>query len=371
MSLVSPRRIEHWRGRKDSVVSRACAVGLGLLLLVSIPAQAQPLSGWGTRTGAIDTVIGTQNFFVEDRGTETQVVVDTFASAELAPGVQVSLRPVLWRVRGEWETLVEHMSIRYEFTQGSNWRIEAGRFPSPIGFGMTENRPNVNPGVIWCHRPYYMPLPSLGGDVPRLSLVGAVYPTGVQVGTSGVHWDARAAVVDRAPIDFWKAEPDSARHANMILGGGLTPRQGLRIGASTAWGTVAGAGPSVNDLTYRMINIEGEYAFGYTRLSGELTRDTIDVPAEDRTVTGWTVQAQQTLTPRVFAHSRMSNVRSPAALGNGTFSNRTYRAIDSTVGYLVSPELTVRLSHAAIESFNENDFDHQIGLSFMWARRWW
>ena len=69
---------------------------------------------------------------------------------------------------------------------------------------MTENRASLNAGILWWHRPYYMPLPSLGADLPRVSLISTVYPWGAQMAASDDHWDVRAAVVDRPPVEFWR-----------------------------------------------------------------------------------------------------------------------------------------------------------------------
>lgn len=50
---------------------------------------------------------------------------------------------------------------------------------------------------------------------------------------------------------------------------------------------------------------------------------------------------------------------------------RTYHAVDSTAGYLVSPEFTVRVGHTALKSWATPATDHQLALSLVWAKRWW
>jgi hypothetical protein len=350
------------------------ALVLVALLLVGIPAPlpAQESSRTGPRRFALDTVAGTMDYSGGDYEWPTQLIFDAFAGAEVYPGWQVSFRPLLWRVRGEWEALVGQLSIRYTFRMAANWRVEVGRFASPIGLGMTENRPSLNAGLLWCHRPYYMPMPSLGSKVPRLSLMSAVYPTGAQIGASGHHWDARAALIDRAPVEFWKAQPDAERHVNAIVGGGITPMQGVRIGAASSWGAVAAA-PGQQGPRYLTTNVEAEYALGYTRVSGEWTRDRFDTAGNEGVASGWTVQAQHTLTPRVFAHSRVTAMEAPegALSVYGTPANRRYRSVDSTVGYRLRPELTLKLSHAALWDWTSSSVDHQVGMSVMWTTRWW
>ena len=143
-------------------------------------AQVDTPSNGPARRLALDTVTGYQDFLAESANWPVQVIIDTFAAVEIAPGWQLSVRPVIWRVGGEWETLPDQASIRYETRRGANWRVEIGKFPAPIGLGLTENRASLNAGLIWCHRPYYMAVPSLGADLPRVSLISATYPLGAQ-----------------------------------------------------------------------------------------------------------------------------------------------------------------------------------------------
>lgn len=82
------------------------------------------------------------------------------------------------------------------------------------------------------------------------------------------------------------------------------------------------------------------------------------------------MQAKQTLSAHVFAHSRVSSVAAPAGVAGG-FTVRQFRSIDTTLGYLVTPEITLRVGHAALKSFTGAAVDNQIGVSLIWARRWW
>ena len=339
-----------------------------LMLTTGVPVRAQG-ERFGERTVALDTVVGIADYFADAGKWQTQLVFDTSASVEVAPGVQASFRPLFWRMKdGTWKVYAPHVSVRYEFKKGSSWRIEVGRFPSPVGLGMTENRPNLNPGLLWCHRPYYGYLPSFGEGMPPHALVSANYPMGAQVNTSGDHWDARLAVVDRAPVDVWAAHEGTPRRANATLGAGLSPRQGIRVGVATSWGR---SGDAASREPYRLVNIEGEYAVGYTKVTAEWTRDRFDTPAGDRVASGWTLQAKQTLTPRFFVHSRFSTVESPAAGAGETFEVRNNWSADNTIGYLIDPEITLRVGHAALKGWTADVVDHQIGASIVWARRWW
>ena len=347
---------------------RLRGLALCLALATSVPAEAQGTRA-SSRTVSLDTVVGIQDYFEDAGAWKTQLIFDSFGTVEVAPRLQVSLRPVFWRsMTGEWNTHIYHASLRYEFQKGSKWRVEAGKFPSPIGLGMTENRASVNDGVVWWHRGYYSPLPSFGPGTARHSLMSSIYPVGMLVNTSGDRWDARAAFIDRAPVDFFNVD-DAPRLGNSIVGGGISLRQGMRIGVAAAWGRSGDA--SVSE-PYALVNVEGEYAFGYTKISGEWTRDRFEMPTGDHVSHGWTLQARQTLTPRVYVHSRVTVLESPAAIGtSGAFQDRTYRAVDTTVGYLVNAESTLRVGHAAMQRFSGPAIDHQIGVSIVWAKRWW
>lgn len=347
---------------------RPVAVALFLILAAVTSAHAQTTTT-GTRAVAFDTVVGVQDFFDDSGAWKTQLIVDPFGTVEVAPRLQVSVRPLIWRVMtGAWEVYVPQASIRYEFEKGTKWRIEAGKFTSPIGLGMTENRASVNDGVIWWHRGYYSYLPAIGGGAAPHALIASIYPMGVQANTSAKHWDARVAFIDRAPTDFFHQEGAPAR-GNAVVGGGITPRQGLRIGAGAAWGRSGDA--NLSDR-YALVNVEGEYAFAYTKVSGEWTRDRFETPTGDREAHGATLQVKQTLTPRIFVHTRATAITSPVTIvATGEMPNRTSWYADTTLGYLVGPETTVRLAHSAIRRWNVPNVDNQVGISIVWARRWW
>jgi hypothetical protein len=350
------------------MTSRQCTC-VAILTVAVATAIARPAGAQasGSRRVAFDTVVGVQDIFAETRNWPTAVVLDPFVGVEIAPHLQASVRPKVWRLNGEWDLVVDQASIQYAFHAGSNWRIEAGRFPSPIGIGMTENRPNLNPGVLWWHRPYYMPLPRLGPGAPMVSLVAATYPDGVAVATSSDHWDLRAAVVNKAPVQFWQGDAGADAKLNTIVGAGITPAQGLRFGVGTAWGDLTDAEAG----RYRMVNVEGDYSFGYTRVSGEVTRDRFEMPGGDHVAWGWTLQAQQTLSPRLYAHARATDIHAPVLAGGLPPRVQTFRSLDATFGVRIDPEVTLKLGYSAVATWGADRVDHQGGLSLMWSRRWW
>ena len=66
-------------------------------------------------------------------------------------------------------------------------------------------------------------------------------------------------------------------------------------------------------ISATIFNIEGEYAAGYTRLSGEWIADRFETNGPIATARGFNVLATRTLTPRWFAGGRLVRVSSPAA----------------------------------------------------------
>jgi hypothetical protein len=345
----------------------ACVV----VCLVAANAHAQADSSSRPRAMAFDTVVAVQDMFFESNNWRTQIIADSMTNAELATGLQVNFRPVLWKVNGRWETLVDQASIRYERKVGLDLRVEAGRFPSPIGLGMMENRASVNAGVNWCHRLYYSPLPSLGPGVSQHSLIAAVYPAGALVSASSSQWDARVALVDRAPVDFWSPSTPFRQRLNTIVGAGVSPRRGARVGVATAWGEMPAASGVNAPGHYRMLNVEGEWAFGYSKLSAEWTGDVFDTVSGNRIATGLTAQWRQMLTPHWFAHSRATLGHAPLVDATGAGMPQRHRSVDSTVGYLVNPDVTLRVGHTVVRGWSRPSLDHQLGVSIVFARRWW
>ena len=82
---------------------RTVAVALALLIVAS-SSEAQTTGA--TRAIALDTVVGVQDYFDDAGAWKTQLIVDPFGTVEVAPRLQVSVRPLIWRVMmGEWEVV--------------------------------------------------------------------------------------------------------------------------------------------------------------------------------------------------------------------------------------------------------------------------
>ncbi len=75
--------------------------------------------------------------------------------------------------------------------------------------------------------------------------------------------------------------------------------------------------------------------------------------AGELTPSGWYVQGQQTLTPRLFAAGRVERIGGAGAVsGVGTVLIRQHlTGIEEVLGFRLTPELTVRIGHRARETF--------------------
>ena len=112
-----------------------------------------------------------------------------------------------------------------------------------------------------------------------------------------------------------------------------------------------------------MVSLEGEFAFGYTRLSGEVTRDSIQTATGHAVATEWFVQGVQSLTPRWFVAGRQEGANAPPQFAGST--PPTLRVSEVTVGYRVSKGVhgPNRVSPAARPT-------SAASRTSKWARHW-
>ena len=236
---------------------------------------------------------------------------DVFAAVRIADGLDLVVRPVVNRrtFDGDWQKQLYQLGLRYERPGRIGFRLEAGHLPSPIGLAILENRPDMNP-LVSPHSAYYLPLPRVDPDIPRSFLVAAAYPLGAQATVSGRNWDARAAVIDSSPVrgrPFF-GTPKPPRSLNTVVGFGVKPYIGVRIGAALAQGAYA-AESEVADKTRghrdaTMMQVEAEWSFRHTRLAARIIRSTFETAGADAAATGGWLQVTQTLTPRIFVAGR-------------------------------------------------------------------
>jgi hypothetical protein len=338
------------------------------LLLIATPAQAQ-LSR--PSMFAIDTTAAVDEAVDENGNLSNGVIVDSVVSADLGRGLQAVVRPFLQRLgSGEWNRQVWVAEVRYERQGAVGVRIDAGLIPSPIGLANTTLRPHLNPPISQ-PASLFTPLPITLPAGPRLTLLGAVYPFGGQITLSTLRWDVRAALIDTSPLRTRRvfADANPPRFAQAVVGAGITPVVGLRIGASVAHGgwQKAGETPLVTeDHDATVLTVESEFSFRYTKLAAEWVRDSLESASGNMIASGWFVHGQQTLTPRWFVAGRIERMSAPGpASGRQHFSGT-----EEVLGFRVTPDLTLRAGHRAREGFGRTGFDHQAAVSAVWWKRW-
>ena len=346
----------------------ACAI---LLLAPGLASaqQARPSRFAIDTTAAIDEAVNANGNYA------TGIYLDAVVSVNLGRGVEGIVWPIAQRRSADqWVGDLWIASLRYERPGPIGLRVEGGLLPAPVGLAnLTVRRPHLNP-TISSPASLFSPLPPLEIRGPRPNLLGAVYPFGGQVTVSGAHWDTRAALIDTSPLRrraiFSSVNPP--RFTNVVVGGGVTPVVGFRVGASVTHGGWLRAGETPATLVDRsatIFTVESEFSFAYTKLAGEWVRDAIETGSGTRVASGWFVHGQQTLAPRWFVAGRIERLSSPYVLP--TLVEQWHLAgSEEVLGYRATRDLTVRLGHRARRGFGRAGFDHLGEVSLVWWRRW-
>jgi hypothetical protein len=347
----------------------ALAAGVMLLSSRSISAQQAIPSRF-----AVDTAIAVDQSVDQDGNSTTGVLADAVGSVAVGHGFEAIVRPFVQRLgSGEWNRQIWVAAMRYERAGRVAVRVDGGLIPSPVGMANLALRPHLNPNISQ-PASLFTPLPSAMAGAPRASLLGAVYPYGVHAAVSGARWDLRAAAIDSSPLRprrvFARVNPP--RFANAVVGGGVTPIVGVRVGASVTHGGWLRAGESpaiLQDATATVVTVESDISFRYTKLAGEWVRDRLETGGGRVVASGWFVQGQQTLTPRWFLAGRLERMSAPALTAGGGFEPQRFTGVEETVGFRLTPELTVRSGHRARRPFGRAQVGHQVSVSLVWWQR--
>ncbi|MBY0494681.1 MAG: hypothetical protein K2Y23_10735 [Cyanobacteria bacterium] len=302
---------------------------------------------------------------------------DLFGAVRIAENLDFRVRPVVFRrtFDGSWKTQLYELALRYERPGRVGLRVDAGQFTSPIGLSLLENRPDKNP-IVSQHSTLYLPIPFYEGGTPSTNLLAAAYPLGARLTVSGSKWDARVAVIDSSPVRgrpfFGDNKPP--RMANVVAGFGVTPYIGLRFGAAFGAGDYAAA-REVRDKTRgdrraTIGQVEGEWAFRYTRIAGEFLWTRRELAAVDSRVNGGWIEATQTVHPRVFLAARYDDQWTDwRQVSANVDRHETYRRIETGVGVRVMPEVTLRASYMTRKGYVVSFWDDQFLASIVFAKR--
>ena len=344
---------------------------IGVVLAIAAPASAQ------TARFAFDVVAAADGNTGSEVTREPTAWFDAFGAARLTDNLDLRARPVVFRraFDGEWRAQIYELALRYERRGPVGWRFDAGQFGSPIGLSILENRPNLNP-VVSQHSTLYLPIPRYENGTPTTFLMAASYPLGARLTVSGTRWDARTAVTDSSVVRgrpfFGDDKPP--RLVNYMIGGGWTPRIGLRIGAALSYGAYAGAAEvrdrSRGDRTASVAQVEGEWSFGYTRLAGEWLWTRRELAQSYARVDGGWIEGTQILSARWFAAARYDEQWTRWTMAPDLSEREAvYRRVESALGFRASREVTLRASFMTRKGYVVGFWDDQFLASIVYAKK--
>lgn len=372
---------------------RRVVVGvMALILLATKNAHAQDVTG----RVAVEAVASASVSSADDG--DPFLIFDQTSTVGVGGGLDVIVRPWARRMPGgDWGAEMYQLQIRYTSATRVPIRVDAGIICSPIGLSTLELRPDVNP-TIGAPFYYFVPMPAFDGNFDKVTLISGGYPLGAIVSASGAHWDLRGGVTDSTPTRarsvFSSSNGPSA--TQMVVGGGMTPAAGLRIGGAMAVGRyridaisqramvipvnsygaayasngIVAKGTALPDASASVYNVEGEYAFGYTRITGELIVDRFETMIAPAVSRGFNLLAVQTLSPRWFVAGRTVRASTPVLTGTNP-GRRAATSAEGTLGYRVNRTITLRAAYQGSTSFNRQTWQHAIAFSTVWSQRWW
>lgn len=338
----------------------SCAVWMAGSVALAQESRAARVSG--------ETVVSASMFSANDR---PGMMFDATGRVDVGHGATIVLRPWAWRRPDTtWTAQWYQLQLRYQSRTRLPLRVDAGIITSPLGLNTLQMRADLNPTIAPIFY-YVAPLPRFEASFDRLNGMSAGYPLGAMVSTSGTHWDVRGGVIDGTPArqraPGKSDQPPAMTQA--VIGGGVSPIAGLRFGAGFAHGGYRRATATAPDASATVFNLEGEYAFNQTRLSGEWVHDRFDGGPRSYTARSFYAQAVQTITPRIFGAGRIARMQSPPFFVSGLVAKRT--TMELTAGYRLTTDWTIRGGYFGEHPYVATGWSHQAAVSIVWAKRWY
>jgi hypothetical protein len=355
MDVRTPRR----------VVMPVLAV-IVLLSLQTVKAAAQ--EGWPPRVSA-ETVASARIFSSDEH---VSGIFDATVAVETGKGLTGIARPWFFRRPNGTSTFQWYqLQLRYQTRTRFPVRLDAGVITSPLGLSTLQQRSDLNPTISPVFY-YVTSLPRFDLTFDGLQTISAGYPLGAIVTTSGGRWDVRGGVTNSTPARSRAELKRNERPAmpQLVLAGGVTPRAGMRIGLGLAHGRYRDATASSPAGYATVFNLEGEYAFNHTRLSGEWIRDSFGTTLGSETARAFYLQGVQTITPRIFGAARVAHRRSPPLFPPPRIETE-WTTVELTAGYRLTRDWTMRAGYYRQRAYPAPDWDNQAAASIVWARRWY
>ena len=86
----------------------------------------------------------------------------------------------------------------------------------------------------------------------------------------------------------------------------------------------------------------------------------------------WFIQSMHTISPRWYVAGRREATYAPARLSGDILGTQPdLNSAEATVGYRVTPEITVKISWSGSKSYGAREWTQHAGLGAVWNRRWW
>jgi hypothetical protein len=269
----------------------------------------------------------------------------------------------------ETESELDQAALRYNRQSAPWFSVEAGKLLSPLATYSERRLSTRNPLI---GQPY---------------AYAANYPLGVKVAGSAGWLDYQAALIDTpaSDPDFQAIDPDSAYRP--VLGFGVTPLTGLRIGFTWTQGPYLNreispylpAGRQWRDYDQRVMGLDLQFSRGYLEVSGQVLQTRYEVPILGRTddYTTYFLELKYTFTPRLFGAVRYQDVEASYVdypEHNYWYTEiRKFRALEVGVGYRFSPELLGKVAYQTDHwdeteyRYDSNARGHALGLQLSWA----
>ena len=396
-----------------------------LCSLVALPADAQPgRQGW--RVGA-DTQVSVRGR--KDGLPSTGLTIDSLIAAQWGDRTQLIARPVSQgRFDGSWSHDLYQAGIRYQPPTRLPLRLEAGYALPVIGLGLQRSR-SIARDMGSFHAHYVTPLPSFETGLPAVYPVTPSYQLVAIASLGMTRWDLRMGVADGSPTRLRGVlrNTGAPRATQLVVGGGVTPMTGLRIGATLVRGdytdaeeSVASTGSDPMPASYHhdpYSDHDDPYSgatFGSTarhlpgkwitshrqkRPSGRLARtDGQPCPASKSSTSSRVrphrhrgrvdsrrvrddhgaccrlepfFRVTHALSPRWRVAGRYDQATPPEASRMFTPDINPLRLVEGLVAYRVTRELVLRGFFLTRRSFQGPDWDHEAGISFAVSHHWW